>query len=200
MFFPAPGGLLPVPFGSPSTFGPPGPFPPPAGPLPPPPIAIDPPMTDGQIGPSYSYFRQKPYLYGNGYVDDPEDVDVDGFDNSYPEEEISRRRRKRETHSSQTVMDNMIFSDTHRRQEVNKIRRTRASESNTKPHKSERATIIPKLEKILNNAGLEGKPCLLRAVCEVHEAPLQHYGLMGQFLTLFFRYKVCMHFNWKYIM
>ncbi|ODN03779.1 Sulfotransferase family cytosolic 1B member 1 [Orchesella cincta] len=51
----------------------------------------------------------------------------------------------------------------------------------------ERALIYPKLEKIFASVGWQGRPCLLRLVCETHEYPLKYgYGLLGEMFTLFF--------------
>nr|CAD7449816.1 unnamed protein product [Timema bartmani] len=33
---------------------------------------------------------------------------------------------------------------------------------------------------------MDGKSCLLRAICEVHGQPLHHYGFLGEILKLFF--------------
>eukprot|EP00094_Tigriopus_californicus_P001382 TCALIF_01338-PA protein Name:"Protein of unknown function" AED:0.23 eAED:0.28 QI:8/0/0/0.8/0.25/0.4/5/0/215 len=33
-------------------------------------------------------------------------------------------------------------------------------------------------------AGMDGNPCLLRAICEMHESPLMGYGLFGEMLEL----------------
>jgi hypothetical protein len=78
-----------------------------------------------------------------------------------------------------------------RKMEENMIRRRRAVLSLPPPeniHGGERAVILPRLEKILSAMGLEGRACLLRAICEVHEYPLHEgYGLFGEILTLFFR-------------
>jgi hypothetical protein len=52
----------------------------------------------------------------------------------------------------------------------------------------ERATLIPKLERTLISAGVGGRACLLRSVCEVHEAELrERYGFFGEVLTHLFR-------------
>lgn len=54
----------------------------------------------------------------------------------------------------------------------------------------ERANIFPSLEGLMTNIGLEGRSCLLRAVCEVHQHPLGRgggYGLFGEMVTQFFR-------------
>lgn len=34
--------------------------------------------------------------------------------------------------------------------------------------------------------GYDGKTCLLRAMCELAEAPLLHHGLMGKLIDLIF--------------
>ncbi len=40
-------------------------------------------------------------------------------------------------------------------------------------------------EDLLSKFGMSGKPCLLRAICEMHESPLIGYGLFGEFMELF---------------
>jgi len=58
-----------------------------------------------------------------------------------------------------------------------KGRRRRALES------QDRARLYNSLESALEKAGLPGRPCLLRTICEVAEAPL-HYGLAGDLLNM----------------
>ncbi|CAH1364789.1 uncharacterized protein [Tenebrio molitor] len=52
-------------------------------------------------------------------------------------------------------------------------------------HGGERALLYFVLEEFLENFGMDGKACLLRAICEVHAHPLQNFGLMGEMLKLF---------------
>ncbi|XP_050296298.1 uncharacterized protein LOC126736118 [Anthonomus grandis grandis] len=52
-------------------------------------------------------------------------------------------------------------------------------------HGGERALIYLALEDFLENFGLEGKACLLRAICEVHAHSMQGFGLIGEMLKLF---------------
>ena len=47
--------------------------------------------------------------------------------------------------------------------------------------------LIPRAENMLRSFGLDGRACLLRAVCEVHENSLDHYGFLGEILKLLFR-------------
>ncbi|XP_059483432.1 uncharacterized protein LOC132201346 [Neocloeon triangulifer] len=49
----------------------------------------------------------------------------------------------------------------------------------------ERALLYKTLEEFLANLGMDGKACVLRAICEVHGHPLDNYGLLGEFLRLF---------------
>lgn len=52
----------------------------------------------------------------------------------------------------------------------------------------ERANLLTKLESFLDIFGVNGRACLLRATCEVHEVSLKNgFGLLGEALTLFFR-------------
>nr|CAD7198719.1 unnamed protein product [Timema douglasi] len=53
-------------------------------------------------------------------------------------------------------------------------------------HGGERALLYTVVEDFLSNFGMDGKSCLLRAICEVHGQPLHHYGFLGEILKLFF--------------
>ncbi|KZC06447.1 PREDICTED: uncharacterized protein LOC107194880 [Dufourea novaeangliae] len=50
----------------------------------------------------------------------------------------------------------------------------------------ERALLYSTAEDMLVNFGLNGKACLLRAICEVQGHPLSNFGLIGEMLKLFF--------------
>ncbi|CAL8070919.1 unnamed protein product [Orchesella dallaii] len=51
----------------------------------------------------------------------------------------------------------------------------------------DRAHILPRIEEMLGDVGLDGRACMLRAICEVHEFPLQEgYGLFGDLIAWFF--------------
>ncbi|XP_047495483.1 uncharacterized protein LOC125043456 [Penaeus chinensis] len=50
----------------------------------------------------------------------------------------------------------------------------------------ERASVYALLGDSLSKAGLDGEACMLRAVCEVGEFPLEEYGMFGEFLNLIF--------------
>ena len=41
------------------------------------------------------------------------------------------------------------------------------------------------VEDYLFTFGMEGKACLLRAICETHQSPLLGYGLVGELLEIF---------------
>ena len=41
------------------------------------------------------------------------------------------------------------------------------------------------VEDFLFTFGLDGKGCLLRAICEMHESPLLGYGLVGEIINVF---------------
>ncbi|CAB4067209.1 unnamed protein product [Lepeophtheirus salmonis] len=59
---------------------------------------------------------------------------------------------------------------------------------NLKPHEipgGERFTLYQMAEEMLFKFGLEGKSCLLRAICEMHESPLLGYGFFGEMIELF---------------
>lgn len=49
----------------------------------------------------------------------------------------------------------------------------------------ERALLYGTAEDMLANFGLNGKACLLRAICEVQGHPLNNFGLIGEMLRLF---------------
>ncbi|XP_046387337.1 uncharacterized protein LOC124156895 [Ischnura elegans] len=53
-------------------------------------------------------------------------------------------------------------------------------------HGGERAILYGVLEEFLSNFGMDGRACLLRAICEVHGHPLTSFGLLGEFVKLFF--------------
>lgn len=50
----------------------------------------------------------------------------------------------------------------------------------------ERALLYVMAEDLLSNLGMNGKACLLRAICEVQGHPLSNFGLVGEMLRLFF--------------
>ncbi|RZF32952.1 hypothetical protein LSTR_LSTR000822 [Laodelphax striatellus] len=53
-------------------------------------------------------------------------------------------------------------------------------------HGGERALLYAVVEDLLANFGMDGKACLLRAICEVHGQPLNRFGLIGEIVQLFF--------------
>ncbi|KAJ9597974.1 hypothetical protein L9F63_011175 [Diploptera punctata] len=53
-------------------------------------------------------------------------------------------------------------------------------------HGGERALLYILVEDLLDKFGMDGKACLLRAICEVHGQSLHHFGLLGEFVKLFF--------------
>jgi len=56
------------------------------------------------------------------------------------------------------------------------------------PHEitgGERATLYQWVEDYLFTFGMDGKSCLLRAICETHESPLIGYGMLGEILEVF---------------
>lgn len=54
-------------------------------------------------------------------------------------------------------------------------------------HGGERALLYVMVEEMLENFGMDGRACLLRAICEVHAHPLTNFGLVGEMLKLFLR-------------
>ncbi|BES91451.1 DM4/DM12 family [Nesidiocoris tenuis] len=53
-------------------------------------------------------------------------------------------------------------------------------------HGGERAMLYVIVEEFLSNFGLDGKACLLRAICEVQGHSLKNFGFFGEMLKLFF--------------
>ncbi|XP_015585055.1 uncharacterized protein LOC107262908 isoform X2 [Cephus cinctus] len=53
-------------------------------------------------------------------------------------------------------------------------------------HGGERALLYGTAEDMLSTLGMDGKACLLRAICEVQGHPLDNFGLLGEMLKLFF--------------
>ena len=53
-------------------------------------------------------------------------------------------------------------------------------------HGGERALLYGTAEDMLSTVGLDGKACVLRAICEVQGHPLNNFGLIGEMLKLFF--------------
>merc|ERR1712126_490855 len=48
----------------------------------------------------------------------------------------------------------------------------------------DRSIVYQVIEDALYNLGMDGKACLLRAICELHEYPLYGYGLLGEIIEL----------------
>uniref|UniRef100_A0AAG5D3Z3 Secreted peptide n=1 Tax=Anopheles atroparvus TaxID=41427 RepID=A0AAG5D3Z3_ANOAO len=53
-------------------------------------------------------------------------------------------------------------------------------------HGGERALLYVVVEDFLATFGLDGRACMLRAICEVHSKSLDKFGLIGEMLKLFF--------------
>ncbi|XP_049877186.1 uncharacterized protein LOC126374561 isoform X2 [Pectinophora gossypiella] len=53
-------------------------------------------------------------------------------------------------------------------------------------HGGERALLYGVAEDMLANFGMDGKECLLRAICEIHAHPLTNFGFLGEVMKLFF--------------
>ncbi|XP_066995247.1 uncharacterized protein [Anabrus simplex] len=53
-------------------------------------------------------------------------------------------------------------------------------------HGGERALLYAIVEDFLANFGMDGRACLLRAICEVHGHSLHRFGLLGEIIKLFF--------------
>ncbi|XP_068200734.1 uncharacterized protein [Palaemon carinicauda] len=51
---------------------------------------------------------------------------------------------------------------------------------------TERSNMYGLLSDFMTKAGMDGDTCVLRAVCEIGESPLDEYGLFGEFVNLIF--------------
>jgi hypothetical protein len=52
-------------------------------------------------------------------------------------------------------------------------------------HGGERALLYTMIEDFISNFGVDGKACLLRAICEVHSKSIDRYGMIGEMFKLF---------------
>ncbi len=173
---PPPGGLGPIPPPAHTSFVPPSPG---GAPL---------PNAQMNVGYGYHHYPRKPYIYGGGHEADVDELDDEGYDiDIYSEstEEDRKRRRKRDLFTTQLFHMESSFNP-HFYNHSN-FRPKRSTNFNDTLHLTDRASLFPRLENILESTDFGGKPCLLRAVCEVHEGPLNHYGLLGELITMFFR-------------
>lgn len=161
------------------------------------------PGAPGEVPATGGYpYGAYPYANFEDDDDDSDDTEEDTFedddgyydDGYYGDDESRRgrrRRRKRETNWKKSERLHHCSSSGDFKcipslggHQVQK----RSAPFNHTVYAAERAVLLPKLENMLDSAGLGGRPCLLRAICEVHEAPLHHYGLLGELFTMFFRY------------
>lgn len=62
-------------------------------------------------------------------------------------------------------------------------------------HGGERALLYLMVQEFLENFGMDGKACLLRAICEVHAHPLKNYGFVGEIAKLFLSYVFLYQYN-----
>lgn len=53
-------------------------------------------------------------------------------------------------------------------------------------HGGERAILYGVVEDLIATFGMNGKACLLRAICESHSRSMDKLGLIGEFVKLFF--------------
>ena len=75
-----------------------------------------------------------------------------------------------------------------RRSSSRRSRRRHLPEPDLDPasiHGGERVVLYQAAEDVLFRLGMDGKACLLRAICEMHEGPLTGYGLFGEVLHIF---------------
>ena len=57
--------------------------------------------------------------------------------------------------------------------------------SNFETKKYNSSPYLQYVEDFLFTFGMDGKGCLLRAICEMHESPLLGYGLVGELINIF---------------
>ena len=62
-----------------------------------------------------------------------------------------------------------------------------------------RVLLYQAVEDTLFKFGYEGKACLLRAICEMHESPLIGYGFFGEVLELFLTWVTPQTFTMHYL-
>ncbi|XP_066951425.1 uncharacterized protein [Macrobrachium rosenbergii] len=65
-------------------------------------------------------------------------------------------------------------------------RHVRTKRSDSRFPGGDREMLYSIMEDAILTAGLEGKACLLRAICEMFQYPLDNHGFFGEFLELFF--------------
>ncbi|CAH1099516.1 unnamed protein product [Psylliodes chrysocephalus] len=85
-----------------------------------------------------------------------------------------------------TVLADYIGSMLDRRRGKRSVRNSSKEAVPQAFHGGERALLYVMLEELLEQFGMDGKACLLRAICEVHAYPLTNFGLVGEMLKLFF--------------
>lgn len=47
--------------------------------------------------------------------------------------------------------------------------------------------MYPAVEGYIDSLDMDGKACLLRAICEVHENPVKSYNVLGEIIEIFLR-------------
>uniref|UniRef100_A0A8D8NIS7 (northern house mosquito) hypothetical protein n=1 Tax=Culex pipiens TaxID=7175 RepID=A0A8D8NIS7_CULPI len=102
-----------------------------------------------------------------------------------------RRRRKRSATASTTSQGNanfkIITSPLNDGAEQDSTKLPDLPEEHKHAfHGGERALLYSVVEDFIANFGVDGKACMLRAICEVHSKPMEKFGLVGEILKLFF--------------
>ncbi|KAL1501534.1 hypothetical protein ABEB36_006838 [Hypothenemus hampei] len=149
-----------------------------------------PPGTTMVIAPSLSmpFVRHPPKgFFSNITVSMPFTIDFDKLgltDNENPYGELPPLLARSMGRAAGSLLGNYI-----RNLLENRVRDKRFAfddENNGHLHGGERALLYLAVEELLDNFGLDGKACLLRAICEVHAHSLNGFGLLGEILKLFF--------------
>lgn len=88
--------------------------------------------------------------------------------------------------SAGAVVADYIASLLNKKRSSRSAEQSVISEASALFHGGERAILYIVVEDFLANFGLNGKACLLRAICEVHVHSLRTYGIFGEMIKLFF--------------
>ena len=70
--------------------------------------------------------------------------------------------------------------------DMDAIQQGKHAHANSSPA-GDRANFFLWVIKSIRKLGLDGKGCILRATCEIHQDSLDSYGLLGEMITLLFR-------------
>lgn len=98
-----------------------------------------------------------------------------------------KSRRKRAIPNGESVNEDMPYKITRNRIEEEEEQLVKLPEEHKHAfHGGERAILYASVEDFLSTFGMDGKSCLLRAICEVHSKQIAKFGLFGEMIKLFF--------------